>query len=594
MATVDTKHGVVHAASHAGSSNGAPAPHATLTIGQYLIKRLQDYGLKDLFGIPGDYVLDFYTQLTNSPINVVTCTREDCAGFAADAYARTTGFGAVCVTYCVGGLSCCNSIAGAFAEKSPVLLISGSPGLREQFNNHLLHHRVGEFQTQFEIYRRLTVAAAAIDDPNTAFREIDRVIEAVVRRKGPGYLELPRDLVNVVPEHPYTPVVKPVVSDPDSLCEAVSDASRLLSQSIRPVIIAGVELHRFGQQEAFLRLVEEAGLPFVTTALGKSVVSELHPLYAGLYEGKMGRQEVADFVEESDCVMLLGEFMTDIDSGVFTANLDPRRCIHVTSESLQISHHHYQNVLLGDFIERLTRAGIRAPKRNLPPRPRKPGQFETKPDAPVTIARLVARLNESLDENSVVVADVGDSLFASMDLTIHKQTKFISPAYYTSMGFAVPAALGVQTAARNLRPIVLVGDGAFQMTGMELSTIVRHAYNPVIVLLDNKGYGTERFLHDGEFAFNNIHPWKYHKLPDVLGGGTGYEVRSEGEFDAALKKALADPQFSLIQVHLDVNDASIALRRLAERLIPKLNDGKSGDGKANDAPATLDPKTPSP
>ena len=140
----------------------------------------------------------------------------------------------------------------------------------------------------------------------------------------------------------------------------------------------------------------------------------------------------------------------------------------------------------------------------------------------------------------VVIADIGDALFASSELVIHRQTEFISPAYYTSMGFAVPAALGAMVARPKLRPIVLVGDGAFQMTGMELSTIVRHGFNPIVIVLDNKGYGTERLLHLGDHKFNDIQPWHYHKLPEVLGGGRGYEVRTEGEFDAALRSALAD------------------------------------------------------
>ena len=132
----------------------------------------------------------------------------------------------------------------------------------------------------------------------------------------------------------------------------------------------------------------------------------------------------------------------------------------------------------------------------------------------------------------VVIADIGDALFASSELVIHRQTEFISPAYYTSMGFAVPAALGAMVARPNLRPVVLVGDGAFQMTGMELSTIVRHGFNPIVIVLDNEGYGTERLLHAGDHKFNDILPWHYHKLPEMLGGGRGYEIRTEGEFDA--------------------------------------------------------------
>ncbi|MGC4005824.1 MAG: thiamine pyrophosphate-binding protein [Pirellulales bacterium] len=136
-----------------------------LSIGQYLIRRLQDYGVDDVFGIPGDYVLSFYSLLEKSPINVVGCTREDCAGFAADAYARVNGIGALCVTYCVGGLSACNSVAGAYAEKSPVVVITGSPGLRERVNNPLLHHKVRDFRTQLEVFEKITIAGAELSDP---------------------------------------------------------------------------------------------------------------------------------------------------------------------------------------------------------------------------------------------------------------------------------------------------------------------------------------------------------------------------------------------------------------------------------------------
>ncbi len=178
----------------------------------------------------------------------------------------------------------------------------------------------------------------------------------------------------------------------------------------------------------------------------------------------------------------------------------------------------------------------------------------------------MARLNEVLDDETVVIADIGDALFAATDLVTRGRTEFISPAYYTSMGFSVPAALGAQVARPDLRAIVIVGDGAFQMTGMELATIIRHGYSPIIIVLDNAGYGTERFLHAGD-AFNEIHPWAYHKLPQVFGGGKGYEVHTEGEFDAALRSACVDRSGpSLLQVHLSVDDCSRALSRLVEKL----------------------------
>jgi indolepyruvate decarboxylase len=549
-------------------NNTAPMPERGLSIGQYLIRRLQDYGIRDVFGIPGDYILAFYGLLEKSPLRVVGCTREDNAGFAADAYARIHGMGCVVVTYCVGGLSVCNSIAGAYAEKSPVVVISGAPGLSERINNPLLHHKVRDFHTQIEVFEKLCIAGTELEDPVIAFREIDRVLDAAARFKRPVYIELPRDMVDVVPHiaHAYHPAA--TEADPQVLAEAVDEAAALLAQAQRPLILAGVEIHRFGLQDKVLALSDKHRLPIAATILGKSVVPERHPRYIGLYEGAMGHEEVTQFVEESDCVLLLGAFMTDLNLGIFTAKLDPARCIYVTSEQLRIRHHHYHQVPLGDFLDQLARREFKVQERPIPAelRPHKT-PFRLEPDAPLTIRRLIARLDQQIDAHTIVIADIGDSLFAASELTIPEQTDFLSPAYYTSMGFSVPAALGALTARPDARVLVIVGDGAFQMTGMELSTIVRHGYSPIVVVLDNRGYGTERFLHSGDWQFNDIHPWKYHQLPALLGGGTGYEVRTEGEFDAALNQAWNDQSGpSLIQAHIPVGDASDALRRLTERL----------------------------
>ena len=211
-----------------------------VSIADYLIRRLQDYGIGHVFGIPGDYVLAFYAQLCKSPIQVVGCTREDNAGFAADAYARIHGMGAACVTYCVGGLSLANSIAGAYAEKSPVVVITGSPGMRERINNPLLHHRVRDFRTQLEVFEKLCVAATELSDPLIAFREIDRVLAAVARYKRPGYIEIPRDMVKVVPDVPYRYAFPPLASNAEALAEAADEAAEWISRARKPVIIAGV------------------------------------------------------------------------------------------------------------------------------------------------------------------------------------------------------------------------------------------------------------------------------------------------------------------------------------------------------------------
>jgi len=541
-----------------------------LSIGQYLIRRLCDYGIRHVFGLPGDYVLSFYSMLEHSSLDLVNCTREDCAGYAADAYARVNGMGAVCVTYGVGGLSLANSIAGAYAEMSPVVLISGAPGLRERINNPLLHHRVREWHTQLDVFDKICAASLEIADPVTAFRDIDFLLDTAHRTKRPVYLELPRDMVTIVPEQIRPYACPQQMSDPDALAEAIHEAVARIEQAKKPVIIAGIELHRYGLQAEVVALAEASKIAVAATLLAKSVVSEVHPLYIGLYEGALGREEVTRFVEDSDCVILLGTLLTDLDLGIFTAKLDASKSIFATSDELRISHHHFHHVLLADFLQALVAAKPRAATRPLPTGPAMAaGRFTLVPDQPITITRLVRRLNESLDDRTIVIADVGDALFASSELVVRGQTEFIAPAYYTSMGFAVPAALGAQTARPNLKVVALVGDGAFQMTGMELSTIVRRKLPVTVIVLDNKGYGTERVILDG--SFNDINPWEYQLLPQVLGGGTGYEVRTEGEFDQALEKSLADTSgMSLIRVHIGLNDRSTTLERIGQGLARKV------------------------
>jgi indolepyruvate decarboxylase len=534
------------------------------TIGRYLIRRLQEYRVAHVFGIPGDYVLGFYDQLSRSPITVVGTSKEDGAGFAADAYARVHGMGAVCVTYCVGGLSIANSIAGAYAEKSPVVVISGAPGLKERTNDPLLHHKVKTFATQREIFERITACAVAIEDPNTAFRDIDLALDTCWRVKRPVYIELPRDLVDVVPSHPMPALSAGVEHDPAALSEALAEAVARLRAAKRPVILADVEVHRFGLVGELLTFSESTGIPIAVTILGKSVISELHPNYLGVYEGAMGRDDVAKVVEGADCLLMLGTFLTDVNLGIFTADIDPARAIEVTSEKVQISRHRFHGVSFGGFLRGLIAAKL--PKRRLmPKRPKPAAVAPLSPTAPLKVTRLFQLLNQRLEEDMAVVCDVGLCLFGAIDLTMHRRTEFIAPAYYTSMGFAVPASVGVGLANPNLRTVVLVGDGAFQMTGMELSTVVRQRLNPIVLVLDNRGYTTERAIQDG--PYNDVLAWRYHRMPELLGSGWGTVVRSEGEFAAAWSQAVANRgSFSLINLQLDPHDVCPALDRLGKRM----------------------------
>ncbi len=545
-------------------------PTSNRSIGQYLIQRLQDYGIRDLFGIPGDYVLSFYGELENSPINVVGCTREDGAGFAADAYARLNGMGAVCVTYCVGGFSVANSIAGAFAEKSPVVVISGSPGMSERQTGALLHHKVRDFRTQLEVFEKFTICAVELSDPLEAFAEIDRALDAADRYKRPVYIELPRDMVHVVPPMNHAYHGSKHAANTNATREAAVEVAQRLASATKPLILAGVEIHRFGLQDALLELAEATSIPIAATILGKSVISEQHPLFVGLYEGALGHPEITQFVEDSDLVLMLGTFLTDINLGIFTANLDPMHCVLATSEELRISHHHYHDVPLSDFLHALKELQPQTAPRPVPPTLHRIGrapETELETDSPLHTSRMMSRINRRLDAETIVIADVGDCLFAATELVTHERGEFLSPAYYTSMGFGVPAGLGAATARGSHRILILVGDGAFQMTGQELSTLIRNGASPIVIVLDNHGYGTERYLHPGDWKYNEIQPWAYHRLPEIYGGGQGVLCQTEGEFEAALEAAWNDrSQLHVIQCKLAENDASQTLRNLASRM----------------------------
>ncbi|HEY0456652.1 MAG TPA: thiamine pyrophosphate-dependent enzyme [Verrucomicrobiae bacterium] len=535
-------------------------------IGEYLIRRLYDYGVRHVFGIPGDYVLGFYDVLQRSALKTINTCDEQGAGFAADAYARVRGMGAVCITYCVGGLKVANTTAEAFAEKSPVVIISGAPGMREREKNPLLHHKVREFDTQKKVFEQLTVASAVLSDPQTALQEIDRVLHACSRYKRPVYLELPRDMIHVpgIPHHRPTSIHE--ISNLKTLRASVDDARAFINSAKKPVILADVEVHRFGLQDLLTEFAEKTNIPVASTLLGKSVIGEQHPYYLGVYEGAMGREEVRRFVESSDCVIMLGTFMTDINLGVFTARLDPGRSISATSEKLTIRYHSYEDVRFKDFVKALVQA--KWPARRLP-KFTSPGAIAAAKSktrtGELSVQKLFQRLNGFLTEDMVVVADVGDALFGAADLYIRHRTEFLGPAYYASMGFAIPAGIGAQFANRKLRPLILVGDGAFQMTGMELATAARYGLNPIVILLNNNGYGTERHMQDG--PYNDVWNWRYHRFPEVIGAGKGFLVRTESELEAALTQAKQQTEtFCLIEVQLKKLDRSPALQRLAERL----------------------------
>jgi TPP-dependent 2-oxoacid decarboxylase len=540
-----------------------------ITVGEYLFQRLESLGVNHIFGVPGDYVLGLMDVLNKTPIELVCNCNELNAGYAADAYARLRGIGAVCVTYGVGGFSLLNAVVGAYAERVPLVVISGAPNSSVRQSSLLLHHTTGDYNLQFSIMEKATVAAVILSDASQAAYQIDRVLADCLHHKRPVYIEIPVDLVDRPCTPPEThPVVAAKLTNPDVLQEAVAEAVELLAKAVSPVILAGVEFHRFDLEDKLLKLLEITGYPIATTMLGKSCVSEMHPQFIGNYIGALSREYVRDRIESADCLLCLGAIMSDMNLGANTANLDDYKLINANSEKVKIKHHFYQPVYLGDFIDGLIQhLDHRAAETlNIKPSSYSLSQaFVPEPEARLTNRRFYQRVNHFLEDESIVISDTGDAIVATMDLLMREKNNFIGQAFYLSIGYSIPACLGAAMAEPHRRPIVFVGDGAFQMTAQELSTIIRHKLNPIIFLINNDGYTIERVIRDG--PYNDLQPWKYHQLPQVFGESWSCEVRTEGELEVALVKAKANTEcVSFVEIHLDRFDCSQGLVRLGQAL----------------------------
>ena len=541
----------------------SPYPTGMVRVADYLVERISAHGVDTVFGVPGDFVLKLFQHLDEGPLAVVNTADEQGAGFAADAYARLRGLGVVCITWGVGGLKIANTTAQAFAEESPVIVISGAPSLEEQGAHMPLHHSINGYDTQLRIFEHITVASAVLDDPETACREIDRVINAALVHKQPVYLEIPRDMTLAECPRPTSQPAGRPHSDAPALYAAVDDALGMLKGAQRPVAMIGMEVARLGLLNEALDLIDRTDLPTAVMPLDKSAIPETHPRFIGVYAGQMSRPEVVDFVETADCVLMLGSLLSDTNMGGGSGYIAPERTIHVERNSVRIGYRTYERVRLEDFLAELLRRELPTYHHvAIPARPEEQAWIP-EPETKISVKRLFARLASFLTEDMVVIADPGDAMFGSLDLPMKRDHAFISNTYYASLGFAVPASIGVQMADPDRRPVVLVGDGAFQMTGMELATSLRYGLTPIVVLLNNEGYTTERLMIDGDF--NDVLPWHYTKLVDLFGAGQAFLVETEGELDRALVDAAASNTLCIIEVRLDKMDASSALLRLTEK-----------------------------
>lgn len=542
----------------------------SVTVSDFLLARLQELGIRHIFGVPGDYVLDFMDRIVDSPIKLISTCNELNAGYAADGYARVNGIGAAVVTYGVGGFSIANAVAGAYAEQVPLIVISGAPHSSQRASHALVHHITKNYYLQYEIFRKFTVDSVMLADPAKAAAEIDRVLKNCISHSRPVYIEIPVDVVDSICEPSgRSPIKIERASDTASLEACAEKCAELINSAKNPVIIAGTEIARFKLADSLLELVERIEIPYVTMVGSKSVLPELHPQFAGVYQGALSRKHVRENVENSDCIIALGVWLNDFNTGGFSAKLDEDRMINANSEFTRIGRRDYKSIWMGDLIGRLSgRLETRNYISSHPVSVHFPAcGYEPETGRELTAKRFFERVNAMLNDNMVLLAEAGDSICAAPSFYVQEPENFIAQAYYLSIGFCIPASLGVSIANPAKRPVVLTGDGAFQMTAQELSTIIRYGCNPIIFLINNRGYVIEKMIHDG--PYNNIQDWKYHMLPEVFGKGNSvsFDVKTEDELETAILTAIAETSKAVfIEIHTAPYDCSELLTQISRKI----------------------------
>ena len=522
-----------------------------------LLHALKDHGARQIFGIPGDFALPFFRIIEQSKIlPLYTLSHEPSVGFAADASARANmGLGVAAVTYGAGALNMINAVAAAYAEKSPLVVLSGGPGKGEARSGLLLHHQTRTLDSQFQMFKEITCEQIKLDDAARAPADIARALASCLRHSEPVYIEIPRDMV----AQPCAPVVRapsaPV--DEEALDACVDEILQRLEQAASPVLMAGIEVRRFALEDKVASLSRRLGLPIVTSFMGRGLLAEHDAPLLGTYMGVAGLPEVTRLVEESDGLFLLGEIVCDTNFAVSETKIDLRKTIQALDGRVSIGYHHYTDIPLTALVERMLNKLANDDRPFTIKRQTYPHHLPAD-ETSITPTDIATAVNDLMARHGKmpIASDMGDCLFTAMEI---EHTALVAPGYYATMGYGVPAGLGLQ-AATGQRPLILVGDGAFQMTGWELGNCRRYGWDPIVLLFNNASWEMLRTFQP-ESSFNDLGHWGYAEMAAGM-GGDGMLVTTRAELQAALEKAVnTRGRFQLIDIAIPRDVLSNTLQR---------------------------------
>jgi indolepyruvate decarboxylase len=532
------------------------------SIGNFLLRRLQEAGIRHLFGVPGDYNLGLMQQLEDrgEPAWIGNCNELN-ASYATDAYARINGIGAMIVTHGVGTLSAVNGIAGAYSEHVPVILISGSLPLRAIQRGDLMHHTLIDRDkgNLCRIFSEITEAQARLT-PENAVAEIDRLILTAWRRKRPVYLELPSDIPYLEIEVLDSPLkLEMAPGEQESLKACTETILKRLKAAKSPAFLVDIDAMRFTVSGQIMELAERFHMQVATLNCAKGAVPESSPLVVGTYAGIASSAATREAIERSDCLLTVGYRRVETTVGFFSDKLSPS-AIHLNSDSVDMAEKNYQGVYIAELLQSIVDSSSGIVTKKQPARPSQ--QLPLVPsDGPLTQDAYWKAIQNFLRPGDVIVVEDGASSAGMGRLTLPESCTYITGAFvWCSIGYATPALLGAILASPGRRHILLTGEGSLQMTVQELSTVMRHDLKPFIFVINNSGFTVERAVLGKDAKYNDVANWRYSELPNVFSRdkkAETYVVQTSNEF----QKVLDSPHSGMVFVEsvMDKYDAPIDL-----------------------------------
>ncbi|AZV93694.1 pyruvate decarboxylase [Bordetella sp. J329] len=571
-----------------------------MQIGEFLIRRLNEAGIRHMFGLPGDFNLSFLEQVEASgTLEFIGNCNELNAAYAADGYARTAGIGALLTTFGVGDLGAISGIAGAYSENVPMVHITGAPPLHSMNSRALLHHTLadGAYGNIGRCMAEFTVAQARIT-PANAVSEIDRVLKACWQERRPVHLQLPSDITHLSIETPDEPLVlSDPASDPSQLERAAARICAALKEASHPAILVDADAGRFGIADIVQELSEKYGIPCASLPPAKGVLDESTPLYLGTYIGAPTPEATRRAIEQSDCLIGIGLRFTDSSTSLFSQRIAPEALIDLRRHDLSIAGQQMPGVTLREVLMRVL--------EDMPARPARaaaqfaaaaPATAAASPETRLSHAALWPRIQAFLKPCDVIIGEAGTSNSALGGMRLPAGAAYISQPVWGAIGYTLPALFGSQVSTPWRRHLLFIGDGSFQLTAQELSSIQRRKLKPIIFLVNNSGYTIERLILGENSSYNDIADWNYAGLPHIFAPDSDaltLVVKDIGGLEQALAQAEQADRMVFIELKLPMMDAPPALPEFAS-IFADYDYGECGPRNPSAQPAGDDQAPPKP